>query len=297
MPSSHSKKIGQVPTLDELVRIRFGHILRRLRPANAIMSFTVKQIQNHSGDAQRTHPDFLTRFIQAREKYPELITDRRLATYTNTNVSAGSDTTAIALREVVFRILSHPGSHQKIMEEVRSALLQRIKDGDDDKPITWAESQKMTYFQALIKECFRIHSGLGQLIPRDVPQGGVELCGQYIPEGTVVGCNAWTVHRDKNVFGQNADVFRPERWIDEDPARLRYMDNLNFAFGAGARVCLGKNIAMLEISKMVPELFRRFELRLVDPRRYKLIPGWLVLQTGLDVMLVERDSGSLLSES
>jgi cytochrome P450 len=56
---------------------------------------------------------------------------------------------------------------------------------------------------------------------------------------------------------------------------------------------LGRNIAMLEISKFIPEFFRRFEITLVDPKRYKLYPGWLVLQNGLDVTLRRRDAESL----
>jgi cytochrome P450 len=67
------------------------------------------------------------------------------------------------------------------------------------------------------------------------------------------------------------------------------MENANFAFGAGPRVCLGKNIALLEICKFVPEFFRRFDITLVDPKRYKLRPGWLVLQQGLDAKLTLRD--------
>lgn len=286
--------MGQIPTVDEYVRLKgFGHILRRFRPTGPLMKFTGKQIRNHTVAYDESRPDFLTRFIKAKEKYPDIVTDGRLATYVNTNVSAGSDTTAIALREIIYRILVHDQCYAKLIYELKNVLGARPSDGEYTKPITWAESQKMTYFQAVVKECLRIHPALGQTIPRDVPKGGVELCGKFIPEGTVVGCNAWTVNRDENVYGPNTDQFVPERWLDSDSERVRNMENLNFTFGGGPRVCLGKNIAMLEISKFVPELFRRFEITLVDPKRYKLRPGWLVLQNGLDVMLTKRAPSSL----
>lgn len=254
------------------------------------MKFTAQQIREHNAVPDSSRPDFLTRFIRAREKYPDLMTDGRLATYTNTNVSAGSDTTAIALREILFKLLTHPGARERFMAELAAVLRARNGAGLE-KPITWAEGQSMAYYQALIKECLRTHPPLGQLIPRVVPEGGTQLCGCYMPAGTVVGCNAWVVHRDKAVFGEDADVFRPERWLegDGDEERRRNMENLSFAFGGGPRVCLGKNIAMLEISKMVPELFRRYELSIVDPKRYKLQSGWLVVQVGLDVTLKKRD--------
>ncbi|KAL4802975.1 pisatin demethylase [Aspergillus unguis] len=284
--------MGQLPFLDEYIRLKgFGHILRKIRPTGPLMKFTAKQISRHLTSRDPTRPDFLTRFIKAREKNPELMTDQRLATYANTNVSAGSDTTAIALRELVYRILTHPGCQEKVLAEIATVIQARVNNGETslEKPITWLEGQSMAYFQAVIKECLRIHPGLGQIIPRDVPPGGLTICGEYLPERTVVGCNAWTVHRDRSVFGENADEFVPERWLDGDEEGIRAMENAIFTFGAGSRICLGKNIALLEINKMVPELFRRFELELVDPKRYTLRPGWLVLQEGLDVRLKRRD--------
>ncbi|KAH0836163.1 hypothetical protein AYO21_04830 [Fonsecaea monophora] len=287
--------VGQIPTVDEWLRIKgFGNILRKIRPAGNVVMWTMKQIHAHTVHDGVKSPDFLTRFIKAREKYPDIMTDGQLAEYANTNVSAGSDTTAIVLRELVYRLLTHEGSYRQFMEELKAVLKARPLDETYDKPITWTEGNSMVYFQALIKECLRIHPALGQLIPRVVPEGGVELCGKFIPAGTVVGCNAWTVHRDKKFYGEDADEFRPERWLDPDKERVRYMENLSFAFGGGPRVCIGKNIAMLEITKFIPEFFRRFEVHLVDPNRYRLRPGWLVVQEGLDVGLQRRDPKSLI---
>ena len=123
------------------------------------------------------------------------------------------------------------------------------------------------------------------------------MCGKFLPEGTVVGCNAWTVHRDKELYGEDADEWRPDRWLDADEARVRRMENLNFAFGGGSRLCIGKNIAMIEMTKFIAEFFRQYEVELVDPKRWKLRPGWLVVQTGLDVYLKLRDPKSLLVET
>jgi cytochrome P450 len=286
--------MGQLPFLDEYVRLKgFGYIFRKIRPTGPLMKFTSKQISHHAVAHDLSRPDFLTKFLKVREKNPQLMTDQRLATYANTNVSAGSDTTAIALREIIFRILTHEGCLDKVLAEIRTLNQNRnpsaANKGELIYPITWSESQRMPYFQAVVKESLRIHPGLGQLIPRDVPKGGLVVCGQYLPEGTVVGCNAWTIQRDRGIFGSNADDFVPERWLESDDERTRAMENAIFTFGAGSRVCLGKNIALLEISKLVPEFLRRFEITLVDPNRYTLRPGWLVLQEGLDVSLKLRD--------
>lgn len=57
-----------------------------------------------------------------------------------------------------------------------------------------------------------MHPGVQYPLERIVPQGGVALCGEYLPAGTVVGVNAAVIHRNKGIFGEDADDFRPERW-------------------------------------------------------------------------------------
>ena len=76
-----------------------------------------------------------------------------------------------------------------------------------------------------------------------------------------MGCNAWTVHRDKNTFGEDCDSYRPERWL-EDAESTRGMERAMLQFGAGNHVCLGQNIALMEIYKLVPSLLRTYEVRL-----------------------------------
>ena len=49
------------------------------------------------------------------------------------------------------------------------------------------------------------------------------LEGKHIPENTIIGVNSWVVNRDKAIFGEDADIFRPERWIDSDPKDLTKM--------------------------------------------------------------------------
>lgn len=57
----------------------------------------------------------------------------------------------------------------------------------------------------------------------------MQINGHHIPEGTIVGVNAWVVHYDKAVFGEGADSFRPERWIDDGSERVKKMEKSFFA--------------------------------------------------------------------
>ncbi len=233
--------MGQLPWLDEHCRLR-NWILRSFRKPNAIVEFAVRHIQQHLkfGDgAARDPPDFISRFQMAVEKYPDVMTPNQMIDYAATNVSAGSDTTAIILREVIYRLLiDRNGRLSRIMSEISGLLKGRVAAGEDMRShISWKEGFSMPYLQACIKESMRIHPALGQILPRVVPEGGITLCDHFIPENTESGCNAWTVHSDTSVYGPDVDEWRPERWLEGDEETIKEMDRLNFVFGAGSRTC------------------------------------------------------------
>jgi cytochrome P450 len=75
----------------------------------------------------------------------------------------------------------------------------------------------------------RVHPGVGSPLWRITPKGGATICGHFIPEGTEVGMSAWAVHQDKEVFGEDANIFRPERWLDSDAQRMAAMDRAFFS--------------------------------------------------------------------
>jgi len=88
------------------------------------------------------------------------------------------------------------------------------------------------------------HPAVGMSLPREVPIGGARIAGQYLPAGSVVGANPWVIHRNKEVYGDDVEAFRPERWMVEDNGD---MHRFFFAFGSGARMCLGRNISWMEM--------------------------------------------------
>lgn len=306
--------MGQLPELDEYARLR-NWVARKYRKANAIVSFSARYIVQHVKSLDPDSPiDFISRFKSAAEKYPNIMTDTQMIDYATTNVSAGSDTTAIILRDIFFQLLNDKEGRLELLQQETKAVLRSRAHGDFDRHISWNEAYKMRYLQACIKESMRIHPALGQILPRVVPAGGITLCGKFLPEGTEVGCNAWTVHRDPAVFGEYVDEWRPERWLDADEEKVKAMDRYSFIFGAGSRTCkypdtgrrrplltsplgIGRHIAMLELSKLIPELFRTYEIHLVDASRYRDHCRWLVVQFGLDVTMRLRDQRQWLTQA
>ena len=135
-----------------------------------------------------------------------------------------------------------------------------------------------------------MHPAVGQLLERVVPSEGTTISGVFLPGGTIVGMNPWVAARDRKVYSPDADSFRPERWLDADDATLRLMDRNWLAFGAGARTCLGKNISLMEMSKLVPQLLRRYHFELTDPQaEWELFDYWFVRQEGLRCVVRRRE--------
>jgi cytochrome P450 len=70
----------------------------------------------------------------------------------------------------------------------------------------------------------RIHPAVGFPLERYVPEGGAEVCGYSLPAGTNISTSAPLMHMDKGVFGHDARIFRPERWLEASPEQLGLMD-------------------------------------------------------------------------
>ena len=124
----------------------------------------------------------------------------------------------------------------------------------------FSKARKLPYLHACIQESFRLHPAFGFNFERVVPPGGETICGHSLREGVVVGVNAWVVHRNRDVFGDDAEEYRPERWLEASKEKLVEMNRTMFQFGTGNHICLGRNISLLEIYKIVPSLLRSFRV-------------------------------------
>ncbi|KAF2160362.1 hypothetical protein M409DRAFT_29211 [Zasmidium cellare ATCC 36951] len=231
-------------------------------------------------------PDFLSRFLHLHAEQPDIVTDRALLTYLFMNINAGSDTIASTLRAILYYLLKTPTSLSTLHHELSTAA----RKGHLTLPLpSWTESRTLPYLNAVITESLRLNPALGLPLERIVPATGLHLGQIYIPPGTVVGVNPWAHHRNAEIFGPDAADWRPERWIEASPEQVKYMEGNLLTFGAGKRTCLGRNIAMLELTKLVPALVMRYEMELEDPRReWRVVNSFAVRQEGLDVLIKKR---------
>lgn len=107
-----------------------------------------------------------------------------------------------------------------------------------------------------------------------------------IPEATEMAASPYIIHRDPGIFGEDAEAFRPERWLappregsgdendrkttgtelqQDDPrravqVRIKNMEKFGMWWGYGSRTCAGKNLAQMQMRKVCLEILRRFEV-------------------------------------
>ncbi|KAJ5007468.1 Cytochrome P450 monooxygenase sdnE [Colletotrichum sp. SAR 10_66] len=148
---------------------------------------------------------------------------------------AGSDTSATSVTTALFEILRNPAIEKRLVEELDAA----IPDKNDLPPLQTLE--KIEYLTACVKEGIRLASAVPSRLPRIVPQNLSEplvVDGKIVPPGTIVSMSAHTMHSSVDLWGPDARLFNPNRWLGSDAKGL---DQYQVAFSKGARMCIGQN--------------------------------------------------------
>jgi cytochrome P450 len=166
---------------------------------------------------------------------------------------AGSDTPATAIRTAVLVVSTNPRVLRKLQVEIDSVVPfpkgQVIRD---------ETARNLPYLTAVVKETLRWLPPAMDIAAKVVPPEGDEWNGTILPPGTEIGWNAIGLMRDPEVWGNDADQFRPDRWLEAeaDPDKLRDMDTVGeMIFGSGSRYqCLGRTVALMEIKKALFEV-------------------------------------------
>jgi len=177
---------------------------------------------------------------------------------------AGSDTIATAIRMTFLYLATSPDAYSKLKLEVRKAATEKQLSS----PIRDAEARKLPYLQACIKEGLRLWTPIPALMYFDAPVDGDTIAGVPIPGGTKVGIDHWAIARNKEVYGNDAHMFRPERWLIHDSEKIDMMDRtVELIFKPGKWQCIGKPLALVELNKAIFELVRHFDFAFIDPTK------------------------------
>ena len=133
------------------------------------------------------------------------------------------------------------------------------------------------YLYACIEETLRRTAPVPSHLPRVVLSGGMNIDGHYLPEGTVVGVSAYSIHHSP-IYFPDPWLFRPERWIESDSVSRESINLARRAFepyGLGTRQCIGRNLAYLQLKLTLAHVLYRYDMRLApdEPGRGGGGPG------------------------
>ena len=167
-------------------------------------------------------------------------------------ILAGSDSTATSIRMTFAYLLTNPPCYGKLRKEIDDA----IEAGNISFPVVAdSEAQRLPYLQACIKEGLRMWQPLNGTQTKVLAQKeGLTVDSVWIPGGTQVALSQHQMMRRQDLFGLDADVFRPERWFADAETVKGYEAVWQLSFAAGRFTCLGKNIAMMELNKVFVEV-------------------------------------------
>jgi cytochrome P450 len=221
---------------------------RSLRSRDYLRTQITRLVTERRGIPRRE--DLVSLLIEARD--PETgraMTDKEVADNLITFISAGHETTALALTFALYLISLHP--------EVEARVVAEIREVADDGPIEAGQVEALAYTRQVIQEAMRLYPPASILV-RDAARE-IAIGGHSFAAGTGFNVPIYALHRHKRIW-PNPDAFDPQRFApDAVKGRHRYA---YMPFGAGPRICIGMSFAMTEAVAILAILLRDVRLRL-----------------------------------
>ena len=176
--------LGQIPVLywvHDFLSPVIGNHLGITARHSGLRTFAAHEIESRK-ERGSGHRDILAELFEVHKDKPEEMTNANILSMATSNIFAGSDTTAISIRAVIYYLLKNPVCKKKLMEELDA----QYRHGKLTEPITLEQTKHLPYLQACLYEGLRCHPAVGMSLPRVTPPGGFEVAGRYIPEGVCV---------------------------------------------------------------------------------------------------------------
>ncbi|MBA0718358.1 hypothetical protein Goshw_030397 [Gossypium schwendimanii] len=200
--------------------------------------------------------------------------------------TAGTDTSSSTVEWAMAELIRHPNIMAQVRQELDSVVGRDRLVSDLDLP-------NLTYFQAVIKETFRLHPSTPLSLPR-MASDSCDINGYHIPKGATLLVNVWAISRDPNEWN-NPLEFRPERFLpggERPNADVRGNDFEVIPFGAGRRICAGMSLGLRMVQLLTATLAHAFEWELADglmPEKLDMEEAYgLTLQRAAPLMVHPR---------
>ncbi|KAM1075655.1 hypothetical protein PS1_023586 [Malus domestica] len=250
--------------LDEILKLDSGFDIPDLFPAlkdiksklNTILERIINDHKIKSNDKAVEEENFVDVLLKLKESnlvefnfITNHITDRIMDMF-----SAGSETSATTLEWAMSELMRNPRIMKRAQAEVRQSVLQF--EGKKRKVIEGGDVQKMDYLKSVLKETLRLHSP-APLLPREA-RDTVQIGGFEVQVKSKVIINAWAIGRDPEIWGADAECFKPERFHGSS-VDFKGFDFEFTPFGAGRRMCPGMSFGVTMVELALAELLYRLD--------------------------------------
>ncbi|OEL12967.1 Cytochrome P450 94A1 [Dichanthelium oligosanthes] len=247
----------------------------------------VRERQERGEMGLASRDDFLSRFAATGEH-----SDEGLRDVVTNFILAGRDTTSSALTWFFWLVSTRPDVEDKIVREIRS--VRASSQGNAGATFSFDELRDMHYLHAAITESMRLYPPVAM---------DTHSCKEddFLPDGTFVGkgwlttYSAYAMARVEDIWGKDCEEFRPERWLGEDGA-FRPESPIKYpVFHAGPRMCLGKEMAYIQMKSIVACVFERFRFQFVggEERPGLVLSLTLRMEGGLPMKVIKRKSSAV----
>ncbi|WVZ16403.1 hypothetical protein V8G54_009385 [Vigna mungo] len=251
-----------------------------------LINTRIQQMQFSRGGSNSKREDILSRFLQVKGYDSKYLRDIIL-----NFVIAGKDTTAATLSWFMYMLCKYPAVQEKAAEEVKEATNTKTISSYTEfaSSVTDEALEKMNYLHAVITETLRLYPA----VPVDA-----KICfsddtlpdGYSVNKGDMVSYQPYAMGRMKFIWGDDAEDFRPERWLDENGIFKPESPFKFTAFQAGPRICLGKEFAYRQMKIFSAVLLGCFRFKLNDEKKnvtYKTMIN-LHIDGGLEIKAFHR---------
>ncbi|KAM1054492.1 hypothetical protein ACFX2I_001834 [Malus domestica] len=206
--------------------------------------------------------DIISRLLKSPDADPKYLRDLILCL-----IAAGRDTTASTLTWFIYMLCKHPHIQEKVAREVREATNLKDSSRIDEVVATLTEEalEKMQYLHAALSETLRLYPSV-PLNAKVCLADDTWPDGFSVKKGDFVGFHVYGMGRMKYLWGDDAEEFRPERWLDKNGIFQQESPFKFTAFNAGPRICIGRDFAYRQTKIMCATLVGCFKFKLTDEK-------------------------------
>lgn len=234
---------------------------RRFRHAKETLDQIIYRFINERRASGEDKGDLLSMLLQAQdEESGAQMSDQQIRDECLTLFLAGHETTANALTWTFYLLSQNREAEAKFHEE----LDRLYPNGETPKP---EDCARLRYTEAVLTEAMRLYTpawGVGRLAIADH-----ELNGYAIPKGAIVLVSMYVMHHDAR-FWEDAESFKPERWLYENAVKEANQKFIYFPFGGGVRRCIGEQFAWMEGTLLLATLGRKWKLQLAENQKIEM---------------------------